>query len=210
MLISAIGYSVPNLVPEKNNSLGNEQFSVLAIKETHTPTPTSTHTPTPTPTITPTNTPTATPTITQTPTATLPSPTIAPTSAPVEYSYVPSFSQSGAWIDVNLSQQRITAYQGSQIVNSFIVSTGTWAYPTVVGDYQVYVKLDSQTMSGPGYYLPGVPHVMYFYSGYAIHGTYWHTNFGTPMSHGCVNLSLSDAAWMYNFASVGTWVHVHY
>ena len=43
-------------------------------------------------------------------------------------------------------------------------------------------------MSGPGYYLPGVPYVMYFYQGYGLHGTYWHDNFGQPMSHGCVNL----------------------
>ena len=51
---------------------------------------------------------------------------------------------------------------------------------------------------------------MYFYGGYGLHGTYWHNNFGTPMSHGCVNLSQGDAAWLYNWAPVGTKVVTHY
>ncbi len=117
---------------------------------------------------------------------------------------------SGKWIDINLSQQRITAYVGQTPVYSAIVSTGTWRTPTVVGTYSIYVKYRYTPMSGPGYYLPNVPHTMYFYRGYAIHGAYWHNNFGTPMSHGCVNLSLSDAAWFYNWASVGTKVVSHY
>ncbi len=117
---------------------------------------------------------------------------------------------SGKWIDINLSQQRITAYVGQTAVYSAIVSTGTWQYPTVTGTYYVYVKYRYTPMSGPGYYLPNVPHTMYFYRGYAIHGAYWHNNFGTPMSHGCVNLSLGDAEWFYNWAPVGTKVVSHY
>ena len=89
-----------------------------------------------------------------------------------------------------------------------VVSTGLPATPTVQGDYNVYVKYAAQTMSGPGYYLPDVPWVMYFYSGYGIHGTYWHNNFGQPMSHGCVNLPTPEAEWFYNWAEVGTPVHV--
>lgn len=114
------------------------------------------------------------------------------------------------WIDVNLSTQTITAYEGPTPVYSALVSTGLWGTPTVVGTYQIYVKYPSTLMSGPGYYLPNVPHVMYFYLGYAIHGAYWHNNFGTPMSHGCVNLSLPDAEWFYNWAPVGTKVVTHY
>ncbi len=114
------------------------------------------------------------------------------------------------WIDVDLTQQRVYAYAGDTVVNSFIVSTGTWQYPTVTGQYHVYIKLRSTTMTGPGYYLPNVPYTMYFYKGYGLHGTYWHHNFGTPMSHGCVNLSIPDAEWLYNFSSVGTLVNVHY
>ncbi|MBN2002302.1 MAG: LysM peptidoglycan-binding domain-containing protein [Anaerolineae bacterium] len=114
------------------------------------------------------------------------------------------------WIDVNLSTQTITAYAGQTPVYSALVSTGLWGTPTVVGTFQIYVKYLSTPMSGPGYYLPNVPHTMYFYRGYAIHGAYWHNNFGTPMSHGCVNLSLPDAEWFYNWAPVGTKVVTHY
>ena len=60
------------------------------------------------------------------------------------------------------------------------------------------------------YDLANVPYVMYFHEGYGLHGTYWHNNFGTPMSHGCVNLSTGDAGWFYNWASVGTKVVTHY
>jgi lipoprotein-anchoring transpeptidase ErfK/SrfK len=120
-------------------------------------------------------------------------------------------AESGVrWIDVNLTQQMTYAYQGDNIVNSFLVSTGTWQYPTVTGQYHIYVKLRYTDMTGPGYYLPNVPFTMYFYQGYGLHGTYWHHNFGTPMSHGCVNLSIPDSEWLYNWASVGTLVNVHY
>ena len=120
-------------------------------------------------------------------------------------------AESGVrWIDVNLTQQMTYAYQGDKVVNSFLVSTGTWQYPTVTGQYHIYVKLLSTDMTGPGYYLPNVPYTMYFYQGYGLHGTYWHHNFGTPMSHGCVNLRTPDAEWLYNWASVGTLVNIHY
>jgi len=114
------------------------------------------------------------------------------------------------WLGVNLSQQTITAYVGQTPVRTAIVSTGLPRTPTVVGTFSVYVKYRSAPMSGPGYYLPNVPHTMYFYRGYAIHGAYWHNNFGTPMSHGCVNLSLPDAEWFYNWAPMGTKVVTHY
>jgi len=116
----------------------------------------------------------------------------------------------GRWIDVNLSTQSVYAYEGDTVVNSFVVSTGTWMTPTVTGKYKIWIKFKSSSMSGPGYYLPNVPYVMYFHKGYGLHGTYWHNNFGTPMSHGCVNLRTSDAEWLYNWASVGTVVNVHY
>ena len=120
-------------------------------------------------------------------------------------------AESGVrWIDVNLTQQMTYAYQGNKVVNSFLVSTGTWQYPTVTGQYHIYVKLRYTDMTGPGYYLPNVPFTMYFYQGYGLHGTYWHHNFGTPMSHGCVNLSIPDSEWLYNWASVGTLVNIHY
>lgn len=115
---------------------------------------------------------------------------------------------TGKQIVVDLSDQAIYAYENGALLRTVIVSTGLWGTPTVQGDYRIYWKLTSQTMSGPGYYLPGVPWVMYFYQGYAIHGTYWHNNFGQPMSHGCVNLPTDQAEWFFRWAEVGTPVHV--
>jgi lipoprotein-anchoring transpeptidase ErfK/SrfK len=189
-------------------------------KATRTPTPTASFTPTSTPTNTPTPTPTATFTATPTPTDTpteIPTatatdhPTKTPTpNAPNEGPPPPVVVGGGErWIDVDLSQQRTYAYEGDQLVNSFLVSTGTWLHPTVVGQFRIYVKYRFADMSGPDYYLPNVPYVMYFYRGYGLHGTYWHNNFGTPMSHGCVNLSTGDAGWLFQWASVGTLVNVH-
>jgi lipoprotein-anchoring transpeptidase ErfK/SrfK len=113
------------------------------------------------------------------------------------------------WIDVNLATQTVTAYEGSTPVYTTLVSTGLPNTPTPVGQFSIWVKFVSDDMTGPGYYLPAVPYVMYFYGGYGLHGTYWHDNFGTPMSHGCVNLATADAEWLYNWASVGTKVVVH-
>ncbi len=172
----------------------------------------------PTATFVPTSTeviqPSATPDLNTAPT---PTPLPTDTSLPGPTQYVPPTinpntgdSKGGArWIDVDLTHQMVYAYEGNTIVNSFLVSTGTWQHPTVTGQYHVYVKYRYTDMSGPGYYLPNVPYTMYFYQGYALHGTYWHSNFGTPMSHGCVNLSIPDSEWVYNFASVGTLVNVH-
>lgn len=133
-------------------------------------------------------------------------------TAPTAVAYVPpSSGTSGGvhWFDVDLSDQRMYAYEGDTLVRTFVVSTGTWQTPTVTGSFKVWIKLRSAPMSGPGYYLPDVPYIMYFHGDYGIHGTYWHNNFGVPMSHGCVNLSIPDAEWAYNFASVGTVVNVH-
>jgi LysM repeat protein len=122
----------------------------------------------------------------------------------------PSTSSAGKWIDINLSTQTLTAYVGQTPVFRARVSTGTWRHPTVVGTFRVYVKYVSTRMRGPGYDLPNVPYTMYFYAGYGIHGTYWHNNFGTPMSHGCVNMRTADARWLFNWAPVGTKVVTHY
>lgn len=131
-------------------------------------------------------------------------------TASQEQTKYPSQGNGERWIDVNLSEQRVYAYEGDVIVNSFLVSTGLPDTPTVTGEYQIYVKVPIQDMSGPGYYLPDVPWVMYFYDEYGFHGTYWHNNFGRPMSRGCVNMTIEEAKWLFNWASVGTKVKVHY
>ena len=188
--------------------------TAATVADTPTPFPTSTATSAPTEEITPT--PFSADPGNPTPTA-LPTDTAAPlaTAAPQATQYVPPPASNGGnggarWIDVDLTHQMVYVYEGNAIVNSFVVSTGTWQHPTVTGQYHVYIKYRFKDMSGPGYYLPNVPYTMFFYQGYAIHGTYWHNNFGTPMSHGCVNLSIPDSEWMYNWASVGTLVNVHY
>jgi len=116
----------------------------------------------------------------------------------------------GREIVVVLSTQMTYAYEDGMLQRAVLVSTGLPATPTVRGDYKIYLRRESQTMSGPGYYLPGVQWVQYFYQGYGLHGTYWHNNFGRPMSHGCVNMTNEDAEWFYRWASIGTPVHVRW
>lgn len=135
--------------------------------------------------------------------------------APAPSAPAPNPASAGKWIDVNLTTQTIVAFEGMRAVRSALVSTGVAKTPTPVGRFKIYVKYKSQTMSGGSkasndyYYLPNVPNVMYFYEAYAVHGTYWHRNFGRPMSRGCVNLSLADAEWFFNWAEIGTPVVTH-
>ena len=119
------------------------------------------------------------------------------------------------WIEINLSQQRLYAWEGNRLIYDYLVSTGKWA-PTPTGTYRVWIKLASTTMKGGSkalgtyYYLPNVPCTMYFFRGYGIHGAYWHNNFGQPMSHGCVNMRPSESCVLFNWSSVGTRVYIHY
>lgn len=114
------------------------------------------------------------------------------------------------WIQINLSNQTLTAWQGDVVVLQTTVSTGKASTPTVTGDFAIYTKYDTQHMTGDDYDLPGVPWVMYFYRDYAIHGAYWHANFGTPTSHGCVNMRIPEAEALYQWAAEGTEVVVSY
>ncbi|MDQ3007087.1 MAG: L,D-transpeptidase family protein [Chloroflexota bacterium] len=206
--------------------IGSSAFAVQAADTptseataalTAIPTRRSTLSPTGLPTSTATEEPSASPTpaATETP-GSMAMEIVAdtPTGQSVEPAAVqdiyPAKGNGVRWIDVNLSEQRVYAYEGDIVVNSFIVSTGTARTPTVTGKFKIWIKLKSTTMSGPGYHLTNVPYAMYFYKGYGLHGTYWHNNFGTPMSHGCVNLTTADAGWLFNWAFEGTEVNVHY
>lgn len=188
---------------EKAGSIRQEEFFKPSLTPTITPTPTPTNTPTPT--ATPTSTPTETPLPTSTATQV---PIVIPTEKPRADAPV-NIGSEERWIDIDLSAQRLYAYEGNEIVGSFLVSTGTWEHPTPVGRYAVWIMLRYDDMAGPGYYLPDVPYTMYFYKGYGIHGTYWHSNFGTPMSHGCVNMITEEASWLFNWSYVGIPVIVH-
>ena len=114
------------------------------------------------------------------------------------------------WIEVNLSEQTLTAWQGDVAVMHTSISSGRSNTPTVTGRFTVGNKYKAQRMTGPGYDLPNVPWVMYFHGSYAIHGAYWHNNFGVPMSHGCVNMRTDESQMLYEWAPAGTEVYVHY
>lgn len=121
---------------------------------------------------------------------------------------------SEKWIEIDLSEQKLYAREGERKVLEFFVSTGRDGYNTPEGEYRVWRKVRSQAYKGGSeergdyYYLPNVPHSLFFgggkianSKGYAIHGAYWHNDFGIRRrSHGCVNLSLPDAEQVYNWA----------
>jgi len=116
-------------------------------------------------------------------------------------------------ITVDTTKQRLYAWEGGRIQQEFIVSTGMRYTPTVKGTFKIWRKVPMQDMRGSyppyePYHIKNVPHVMFFYGAYAIHGTHWHNKFGTRASHGCVNLKLADAEWLYNWANMGTRVAV--
>jgi lipoprotein-anchoring transpeptidase ErfK/SrfK len=136
-----------------------------------------------------------------------------PAEVAAQYAFTeaqPVVSYGEKWIDMDLTNQMLYAYEGDTLLNSFLVSTGMANTPTVTGTYSIYVKYLYAHMRGDDYDLPNVPYTMYFFEGYGIHGTYWHHNFGIPMSHGCVNMETSQAGWIFEWAPVGTIVNVHY
>jgi lipoprotein-anchoring transpeptidase ErfK/SrfK len=108
------------------------------------------------------------------------------------------------WIRVDLSEQLVIAYERNQPVRAFVVSSGLPGTPTVTGTFRIITKVKEQVMYGGSgrnyYYLPGVKWVQYFYGDYSFHGTYWHNNFGQPMSHGCLNMTNADAKWLFDWA----------
>jgi len=186
------------------------EINALFPTSAYTPTVTNTVTQTNTPTMTPTPSATFTPTNTSTPTPTATS-IVNPQAIEKEFVELPSsLSPRERWIDINLSTQTLSAYEGADLVERFVISSGRAGSPTVTGEFRIWVKVPIQDMSGPGYYIRDVPNVMYFYKSYGIHGTWWHNNFGTPMSAGCVNMTIDNSEWMYSWASVGTLVKVHY
>ncbi len=140
------------------------------------------------------------------------------------------YAPGAKWVEVSLSEQQLTAYHGTTPISSTLVSTGLDPNPTETGMFHVRLKYSLQDMQGftsdtgevlavgddgapadaVAYDVPAVPNVLYFdMQGEALHGTYWHTNFGERMSHGCVNLPLDFAAWLYGWAPLGTGVWVH-
>jgi len=110
------------------------------------------------------------------------------------------------WIEVILSQQKLIAWEGDNIYFETPVSSGKY-FPTPEGEYNIwakykYIKMEGGVPGTGGYYnLPNVPYTMFFYKGFGIHGTYWHNNFGHPMSHGCVNVPTLAAEKLFYWAT---------
>ena len=111
------------------------------------------------------------------------------------------------WVEVDLSEQLAIAYEGTNPIKAFVISTGVGNTPTVTGTFRIWAKIAMQDMSGGSraagnyYHLKDVPNVQFFYRGFGFHGTYWHSNFGTPMSRGCVNMTKEDAKWLFEWTS---------
>lgn len=119
-------------------------------------------------------------------------------------------------IEVNLSSQSLVAYEGDTPVFQALVATGKDGFNTPTGSYAIYAKTPMETMTGSAngetWYVPNIPWVQYVVGGVALHGTYWHDRWGTGfrLSHGCINLNIDDAQWLYEWADVGTTVNINY
>lgn len=119
-------------------------------------------------------------------------------------------------IVVNLSEQREYLFENGQVVDSFLISSGVSGHDSHTGSFRITAKLTSQNMGNPdltqapNYYTKNVPDVMYYNGDEALHGAYWHNNFGNVMSHGCINMPLDKAATVFDWAPMGTEVTVTY
>lgn len=107
------------------------------------------------------------------------------------------------WVDVNISKKVLTLYKQSQAIMATYVSVGEQETPTISGTYNVWLKLKKTRMTGAPpiathvYDLPDVPWVMYYKGSFAVHGTYWHDDFGAQRSAGCTNITQGDAKFIF-------------
>lgn len=110
------------------------------------------------------------------------------------------------WISIDLYEQTLIVYEQNKPIFATLVSTGLPRWPTYEGTFNIYYRTLRRDMSWgtPGddfYYLEEVPWTMFFDEGRALHGEYWHDGLGYRRSHGCVNMSISDAYWLYHWVS---------
>ncbi len=127
----------------------------------------------------------------------------------------PEGVENGRWIEVNLYEQTLCVYENNQLKFATLVATGYDPYYTQPGLFQIREKVDYETMTGAFatgktdfYLLEDVPWTMYYDGPRALHGAYWRAMFGYEQSHGCINLSVGDAHWIYDWADIGDWVYV--
>ncbi len=126
--------------------------------------------------------------------------------------YVLGSNNENKWIEVDLSEQKLRAWEGDHMFLETLVSTGLPYFPTPTGEFHIWYKTRSTRMKGGegkyAYNLPNVPYTMFFEGsgipssrGYGLHGTYWHNDFGKVHSHGCVNLPTEIAKELYYWTS---------
>jgi len=117
------------------------------------------------------------------------------------------------WIDIDLAEQTLAVYENNELVFATVIASGLEPFWTRPGLFQIYQKKETETMRNNDptdyYYLDNVPWTMYFDKARALHGAYWRTRFGYPQSHGCINLSVGDSHWLFNWAHEGDYVYVH-
>lgn len=128
---------------------------------------------------------------------------------PAPVVFAPGPEGAERWIEIDISDQSLTAWQGDVAVFRTTVSTGKPNYETLPGTFHVYRMYEETRMRGEDYDTPDVPWTMYYYGGFAIHGAYWHNNFGTPVSHGCTNMKVPEAKALFAWSEVGTRVVVN-
>lgn len=117
----------------------------------------------------------------------------------------PEAGRNGKWVDLDISEQVLVAYEGENPVYAALMSSGR-RNRTPTGVFRVWAKLAATDMSNDPeaerhYSLWDVPWTLFYHRGYAIHGTYWHNRFGRKRSYGCINLSPHDAKWVFDWSS---------
>lgn len=127
----------------------------------------------------------------------------------------PAGVDNNRWIEINLHEQTLSVYENGELVFATLTTTGLDPFFTQPGLFKIYEMKERETMRGSFevdrsdyYYLEDVPWTMYYDQARAMHGAYWHALFGSPQSHGCVNLSIGDSRWLFDWAKVGDWVYV--
>ena len=132
----------------------------------------------------------------------------------VSTGFIRPFARGGKWIEVDIATQTVIAWQDDIEIWRAPASTGKPGFRTPMGTFTISKKFPTRrtraTVRDEHWDIPGVPWIMVFRSGgYYFHGVYWHDDFGTPVSHGCVTLSVPSAEWIYNWTPPGTPVWIH-
>jgi hypothetical protein len=124
----------------------------------------------------------------------------------------PEGVDNNRWIELNLFEQTMMVYEDGELVFATLVSTGVEPYYTQPGLFQIYERKETEDMTisveSEFYYLEDVPYTQYFDQARAFHGIYWHQFLGYVRSRGCVNLSIADARWLWEWAQDGDWVYI--